>query len=80
MSGGDWTTPTDLAEYAFCPRAHHYRRQGEAPRTHPADAGTAYHLRQLSAERLRDEHGQLAWIAVFVGLGLLTLAIMVLAR
>ena len=69
-----WVSPTDLAEQAFCPRALHYRRTRDAPRSAAADEGTAYHLRRLAAERRRDEHGRLAWAAVALGAGLVLVA------
>ena len=71
---GPWTTPSDLAEYTFCPRAHYYRRQQEEPRTPAAAAGESYHRRRLSAERWRDEHPALLWLALAVGLVLLAVA------
>jgi len=62
-----WVTPSDLAEYAFCPRALHYRKTRDDPGSEAAARGAAYHRRRLSAERRRDEHGRLAWAAVALG-------------
>jgi hypothetical protein len=73
-----WVTPSDLAEYAFCPRALHYRWTRDDPGSEPAARGTAYHRRRLSAERRRDEHGRLAWVAVALG-AILVLVAAVLA-
>lgn len=73
-----WTTPSDLAEYAFCPRAHFYRQLGPEPRSPPAEAGTSYHRRSLSSERWRDEHPWIPWLAIVAGVGVLTLAALVL--
>jgi CRISPR/Cas system-associated exonuclease Cas4 (RecB family) len=70
----DWTSPSDLAEFAFCPRAHYYRQRLEAPETPATAAGERDHERRLGAERWRDEHGALAWLAVVAGLALLGLA------
>jgi hypothetical protein len=76
---GRWTTPSDLAEYAFCPRAHFYRRHGEAPPSAEAVAGESYHRRRLSSERWRDEHRSVPWVAVAAGVLLLAVAVLVLA-
>jgi hypothetical protein len=69
-----WSTPSDLAEYAFCPRAHFYRHHADAPRSLRAEAGEAYHRRQLTAERWRATHPSVLWAAVVGGLALLALA------
>lgn len=62
---------SELAEYAYCPRAHWYSTHAEAaggrPRPDPkAREGVRYHHRALSAERRRDAH-----VAAYVGLLLL---------
>jgi len=75
-----WTTPADLAEYAYCPRAHYYRRNGTAPETPAAAAGTAYHRRRLGSERWRDEHPGLPWAVVALGALLLALAVLLGVR
>jgi hypothetical protein len=62
-----WITPSDLAEYRFCPRALHYRWTRDDPGSEAAARGTAYHRRHLAAERRRDEYGRLAWVAVALG-------------
>lgn len=69
-----WTTPSSLAEYVYCPRAHYYRLHAEAPPTREASAGEEFHRRQLSSERWRDEHRRLPWVAVVLGVGLLVVA------
>jgi len=76
--GGPWTTPSELAEYAFCPRAQHYRITQDAPASESAAAGTRYHQQRLGAERWRDEHRRLPWLAVVTGLLLLAIAATVL--
>jgi hypothetical protein len=59
---------TDLAEYAYCPRAFHYRREyPNAPATPEALEGRAYHLRVLGAERRRDAGRGSSWIALLLG-------------
>ncbi len=70
-----WTSPSDLAEYAFCPRAHYYRQHRTAPETSSSAAGVRTHERRLSSERWRDEHAGAGWLALGVGLGLLALAV-----
>ena len=71
-----WTSPSDLADYAYCPRAHWYR-------THPPERGPSpaarrrsrdglrYHRRVLSAERRRAERGSVYWAGLLIGLALL---------
>jgi len=74
----DWVTPSDLAEYTFCPRAHFYRQQTEEPRSRSARAGETFHRRRLGAERWREEHPHLPWVAVVLGLGLTVVALALL--
>lgn len=73
--GRRWVTPSDLAEYAFCPRALHYRWTRDDPGSEAAARGTAYHLRRLNAVRRRDEHGRLAWALVALGAILVLVAV-----
>ncbi|HTT15477.1 MAG TPA: hypothetical protein VMG81_06870 [Thermoplasmata archaeon] len=73
MTDGDgWVSATDLAEYAYCPRAYYYRehppvggpsRDGQRR----AAAGARYHARTLGAERRRAEHGGAYWVALVLG-------------
>ncbi len=72
-----WVSATDLAEYAFCPRALYYRTHPPAagPRRaaeRRAVAGARYHSRELGRERRRAAHGGAYWGMLLVGL-LLTL-------
>ncbi len=63
-----WTTPSELAEYAYCPRALHYRRTlGPSPPSRPAVAGERYHVRVLGAELRRASHGAAYWAIVAAG-------------
>ncbi|HTW77539.1 MAG TPA: hypothetical protein VMG14_07255 [Thermoplasmata archaeon] len=67
-----WTSASDLADYAYCPRSHWYHE-------HPPDGGPSsdararaaggqrYHARTLGAERRRAEHGAAYWGALLVG-------------
>lgn len=71
---GGWASPSDLAEYAYCPRSHWYRHH--PPAGGPARlaserrrAGERYHRRTLTAERHRAEGGGAYWLAVLVGFG-----------
>ena len=75
--GPPWTTPSALGEYAFCPRAHFYRQHEESAPTPEATEGQAFHRRQLSSERWRDEHPRIPWLAVACGVGLVVLAVAV---
>lgn len=75
-SRGGFTTPSDLAEYAYCPRAHYYRHhpppEGRtAESTAGSRAGERYHRRVLSAERRRAERGKAYWAGALVGVALL---------
>jgi hypothetical protein len=68
-----WASATDLAEYAYCPRAHWYHEhppdggpsRGSQRR---ADAGQRYHARELGGERRRAEHAGAYWGALLVGI------------
>ncbi|MGP8078177.1 MAG: hypothetical protein ACLQD8_06125 [Thermoplasmata archaeon] len=64
-----WASASDLAEYAYCPRALHYRaRFPDAPDTPAAAGGRRYHERVLGAERRRAEHPTAYWAGVLVGI------------
>jgi hypothetical protein len=74
-SDGSWTTPSDLADYAYCPRSHFYRHHPppEGPSRasqRSAVGGVRYHRRVLTAERHRDERG-----GTYLGVFLLGLAL-----
>ncbi|HXW67017.1 MAG TPA: hypothetical protein VEL82_03965 [Thermoplasmata archaeon] len=72
MDGPEWVSASDLAEYAYCPRAHFYRdhpppegpARGSGRR---ARSGARYHARTLAAERRRAEHGVAYWGALVLG-------------
>ncbi len=69
---GPWVTATDLADYAYCPRAHWYHDhpppEGSTPEAKVrASAGSRYHARVLGAERRRAERGGAYWVALAVG-------------
>ncbi|MGA9840066.1 MAG: hypothetical protein WBE40_03915 [Thermoplasmata archaeon] len=74
MSGnGRWVSATDLADYAYCPRAHWYHDHPPAggPTSdgrERAAAGTRVHAGTLGAERSRAEHGAAYWAALTVGI------------
>ena len=70
-----WVSASDLAEYAYCPRAHWYHehpppggRGRSAERR--ADAGRRFHARELGGERRRAEHGAAYWAALLLGAAL----------
>ena len=74
-SDDGWTTPSDLADYAYCPRSHWYRHH--PPRGGPssdsqerAREGQRYHHRVLTAERHRAERGGAYWVALVIGMAL----------
>jgi len=77
-----WVSVSDLAEYAFCPRAHWYRGHptGAAPEPaadRRAEAGTAYHRRELSRVRARESRGA-GWAIAAAAIGILLLAAILL--
>jgi CRISPR/Cas system-associated exonuclease Cas4 (RecB family) len=72
---GSWTSPSDLADYAYCPRSYWYRHHPPAEGPAPAAivrarAGVRYHHRTLTAERRRAEWGTAYWVGVLAGIGL----------
>ncbi len=79
-SGTPWTTPSELAEHEFCPRALHYHRTREAPTSRSAVAGTTFHRRQLGAERWRSDHPGWGWVALAAGVTLVGVGLAILAR
>ena len=71
-----WTSPSDLADYAYCPRAHwyHHHPPSGGPRRSSQERsrfGTRYHRRVLRAEERRERHGGAYWIAFLLGIALL---------
>jgi CRISPR/Cas system-associated exonuclease Cas4 (RecB family) len=69
-TGSDWVSASEVAEYAYCPRAWWYRGHpppdGPDPRSlRSAEAGRAFHHRSLRAEARRDRWaGALAAAAI----------------
>jgi CRISPR/Cas system-associated exonuclease Cas4 (RecB family) len=71
-----WASASDLAEYAYCPRALYYRtRSPDAPETPDAEGGRRYHERVLRAERRRAEHPAAYWAGVLVGILLVVVGV-----
>jgi len=71
-----WTSPSDLADYAYCPRSHWYRHH--PPPDGPSRAsqsrarnGVRYHHRVLTAERHRADRGGVYWAVLLAGILLL---------
>lgn len=67
------TTPSDLADYAFCPRSYWYRYHPppggpSADGVRRVEAGERYHARTLRTARHHAEHGGTYWALVAVGL------------
>ena len=73
-----WTSPSDLAEFVFCRRAHFYRQRAEAPTTPAMVAGDRFHRRRLASELWRESHPAVPWLAIGLGL-VLCLAALLLA-
>ena len=75
-----WTSPSDLADYAYCPRSHWYRHHPPArgPTAYSSvrrEAGEEYHSRALTAERRRAERGSAYWIGLLVGILLVVIGV-----
>jgi CRISPR/Cas system-associated exonuclease Cas4 (RecB family) len=73
-------TASDLAEYAYCPRAYWYRRhpppEGPTPSSRGARAGgERYHARALTTRYRRERWPAVWWVLVAVGLLLFLLAL-----
>ncbi len=71
-----WTSASEIAEYAFCPRASFYHAhppsEGPSPSARAgAAAGTRFHARALAAERRHAEHAGAYWVGLAVGVALL---------
>lgn len=71
-----WVSASDLAEYAYCPRALYYRRRiPDAPEGPASFAGREFHRRTLSAEDRRAAHGGAYWAVLLLGLLLVLLGL-----
>ena len=71
-----WVTASDLAEYAYCPRAFYYRlRRPDAPETARSSSGRRYHARVLGAERWRADHPAALWAGVVLGVAVAALGV-----
>jgi CRISPR/Cas system-associated exonuclease Cas4 (RecB family) len=71
-----WITATDLAEYAYCPRALHYRRRFPTDPDPPeAIAGRKFHRRVLTAESRRAARRGSYWAGVLLGSALVALGL-----
>jgi len=75
-----WSSPSDLADYAYCPRSHWYRHH--PPRGGPnaasqasARGGVRYHAQVLTAERHRSERGGAYRGVLLTGLALAALGV-----
>jgi CRISPR/Cas system-associated exonuclease Cas4 (RecB family) len=69
----DWASASDLAEYAYCPRAWYYRthepaRPVSSAARRASAAGERYHRSTLATEERRERHvtGYLAALLVAV--------------
>ncbi|HYB79244.1 MAG TPA: hypothetical protein VEG66_05740 [Thermoplasmata archaeon] len=76
MGGDDgWTSPSEIADYVYCPRSHWYRHHpppggGSRAAARSLDAGVRYHDRVLTAERHRAERGGAYWAVFLLGVAL----------
>lgn len=66
------TSPSALADYAFCPRSHWYAQHPPAGGPNAdglrrVEAGARYHARALRGTRVRAELGGAYWVLVAVG-------------
>ncbi len=82
---GAWTSASELAEYAYCPRAWWYRAHPplEGPTQESrrsAQAGARYHDRALSTERRRDRHRLAAAGLLAIALGLVVVGVVGVLR
>lgn len=69
-----YASASDLAEYAYCERAHYYRSIGApvAPGSSARSrAGQRYHSRSLGAEARRESRGALYGALLLLGLAAL---------
>ncbi|MGD0250796.1 MAG: hypothetical protein ABSB97_07945 [Thermoplasmata archaeon] len=76
-----WTSPSELADYAYCPRSHWYRRHSpssgpSASSTERSRAGVRYHRRVLTAERRRAERGAAYWAGILLGVVLVAVGVL----
>jgi CRISPR/Cas system-associated exonuclease Cas4 (RecB family) len=76
-----WVTASDLAEYAFCPRAYWYTRHPPAEGPEPSNAtarhlGERYHARTLATRYRRERWSTVWWLLVAAGVFLCLLALL----
>ncbi len=75
-----WTSPSDLAEYAYCPRSHWYRHHPPSEGPSPGASvrsrrGIRYHQRALSAEQRRAEHGVAYAVTLAIGVAVVAVGL-----
>ncbi len=76
----DWVSASDLAEYAYCPRAFWYRKHPPAGMSasnsdRSSRRGQRFHRRELGAERKREAHAGGYVALVLFGIALLSTAL-----
>jgi hypothetical protein len=74
-SSDEWASASDLAEYAYCPRAWYYRKNFPGAPVSPqarssSQAGERYHRATLAAELRRERYGAGYALALLVALAL----------
>jgi hypothetical protein len=77
---GAWASVSDLAEYAYCPRALWYRHHPPAGGPAPDSAldrsrGEQFHARRLSAVATRAEPARWPWALLALGAILVLVAL-----
>ena len=70
---GRWVSASDLAEYAYCPRAWWYRGNpptaGRAPESERASrAGERFHRRELAEDWRSDQYGRAYLLLIVVAI------------
>lgn len=81
----EWVTASDLAEYAYCPRALWYRRHpppdGPSRSSQVARAeGERFHVRTLQRRARAERWSGVGWLLVGLGLLLVVVAVLSVAR
>ena len=71
-AASDWTSASDLADFAFCPRSHYYHEHPPpagptADGQRRAEDGRRHHASRLGAERARARHGGAYWTVLALG-------------
>ncbi|MGI0133259.1 MAG: PD-(D/E)XK nuclease family protein [Thermoplasmata archaeon] len=71
--GGRWSSASDLADYAYCPRSHYYRHHmppggPSASSVSASERGREFHAATLARVARRESSGGL-WVALALASG-----------